>query len=588
MVSGCWRWLWRGVLGLGLWLGFGAFGLAAHPGNDRVTDLREHGRWWVAPAGSPAQALATLPEGPQLGPDLGRQALPPGQAIWGWVAMDWSRANTRPSDWFLRIPLVTLDRVTLWTRSGPNDAWQPSRAGDHVPSRDQRFFGTAPTLKPAVEASAVWLIEIEHPTGAMAVAVQLLHLHELLDDGLRDALLAGALVGLALTLSLLSAVQGVRTRMLAFGSAAAFFAVLAAAMLAHTGVGDVLFWGQMAPLGHWLRVSLPILLMGAFTWTTLVAVRGFDRTRRVARVMLLWSVLLAVLALVTPLLVPAALAIALLQALLLSTFVFCAGYLGWMFWLGHSAWLPLTSLALAFGGALATVLYTRGLVSGHALWLAFPVGALLAGVMLHLRIDRLAAEHLAARQRANALRSHDVLTGLPNQIAAEYTLSRLLRRTRHLRARAAVALLTVANEDHLRRHLGPRGAQAALVQLSARLQHAVRDVDLLARLDDGRFLVLLEPTVTEAAARQAATRWLSAALRTGLAAPQVRVAVIDLPRPGADDLAALLPLLEATLRRTAPQRAIALDWQGGTIEPPTPNGAPDRRKPAPDGGASGR
>ncbi len=566
-------WLLR--LCLGLWLG--GLVLSAHAGSGLVLDLREQGRWWVAPAGQPVQALATAPSGAQSGVGMGQQALPPGQSLWGWVPMNWSGGGTRPHDWFLRIPLVTLDRVTLWTQVSPEAPWLPSRAGDHVPAHDQRFFSTVPTLAPAVEASAVWLVEIEHPTGGLAVPVQLLHVRDLLDGGVRDALAAGALVGLALTLSLLSLVQGVRTRMLAFGSAALFFVVLAVATLAHTGVGDVLFWGQRPPLGHWLRVCLPILLLGAFTWSTLVAVRGFDRTRRVARLLLWWAVLLALLAVSVPELVPANEAIGLLQSLLLITFLLNAVYLGWMFWLGHAVWLPLVSLVLAFSGALVTVLYTRGVLQAPVLWFAYPMGTLLAGVLLHLRIDRLAAEFLAARQRENALVAHDLITGLPNQVAAEYTLGRILRRSRHLRARGAVALLTVANEEALRKQLGSRGAQAALVRLSARLQQAVRGVDLLARLDDGRFLVLLEPAVTEEAARQAALRWLGAALRTDVPAPDMRVAVIDLPRSAAKDLAGLLPVLEHTLRHTSAQRAIAVEWQGGPVKSALPNSMPDRR-----------
>lgn len=581
-------WILRQCLRLCVGLLLGGLVVSAHADNGGlVLDLREQGRWWVAPAGQPVQALATAPSGAQSGVGIGQQALPPGQSLWGWVPMDWGGGGTRAHDWFLRIPLVTLDRVTLWTQVSPDAPWLPSRAGDHVPSRDQRFFNTVPTLAPAVEASAVWLIEIEHPTGGLAVPVQLLHLHDLLDGGVRDALAAGALVGLSLTLSLLSVVQGVRTRMLAFGSAALFFVVLAVATLAHTGVGDVLFWGERPPLGHWLRVCLPILLLGAFTWSTLVAVRGFDRTRRVARLLLWWAVLLALLAVSVPELVPANEAIGLLQSLLLITFLLNAVYLGWMFWLGHAVWLPLVSLVLAFSGALVTVLYTRGVLQGPVLWFAFPVGTLLAGVMLHLRIDRLAAEFLAARQRENALVAHDLITGLPNQVAAEYTLGRILRRSRHLRARGAVALLTVANEEALRKQLGSRGAQAALVRLSARLQQAVRGVDLLARLDDGRFLVLLEPAVTEEAARQAALRWLGAALRTDVPAPDMRVAIIDLPRSAAKDLAGLLPVLEHTLRNTSSQRAIAVEWQGGPVTSALPSSAPDRRKTPPKPGAGG-
>jgi len=543
-----------------------------------AVDLREQGSWWVAPAGDPVKAVGQAPAKPQLGVGMGREPLPPGQSLWGWVPMNWGGNGVRPGDWFLRIPLVTLDRVTLWTQASPGAPWYPSRAGDHIPASDQRFFSPVPTLPPVVEGAAVWLIELEHPSGGLEVPVQLVHLHTLLNAGVRDALLVGALGGLALALSLLSVVQGVRTRMVAFGSAALFFVVLAAAIVAHTGVGDVLFWGQYPPLGHWLRFSLPILMLGAFTGCTLVAVRGFDHTPLLARLLLGWSVLLALLAVITPFSVPASTAIVLLQGLLLVTFVFNAVYLGWMLWLGHTVWLPLVALGLAFSGAFTTVLYTRGMLGVPALWFAFPVGALLAGLMLHLRIDRLAAEFLAARNRANALAGQDVQTGLPNQVAAEYTLGRVLRRIRHLRSHGAIALLSVANEEALRKKLGARGSQDALVRLSARLQQAVRGVDLLARLDDGRFLVLLEPTVTEQAARQAALRWLSAALRTDVMKPDMRIAVVDLPRSAARDIATLLPLLERALRNTTAQRAIQVDWQGGPVWSALPSGTADRRK----------
>lgn len=527
----------------------------SHP----LVDLRKWGRWWVAPAGQPEAALRALERGAPAW-HWSAERTPEGQAVWGLVALDWSAPTIRGSDWYLRVPLPSLDRVTLWTRAHAAAPWQPETAGDLVPMGGQRFTAQSPTLQPQHTAAGLWLIELEHPSGSFSVPVQLMHLHEVLNQRLVSSLGAGALVGLAAALTLLALVEAARNRAWRQLGMAVFFVHLLLAMVVHTGVGDVLFWGEHPPVGHWLRYAVPVTLLGSFTWALVHAVRGWDRTPRVATTLLWWAGLMFVGGAVLPLLAPSLHAQPLMLAPVLATLCILAVYLGWMAWLGHRVFMAAFALALGIGGALLTLAYSATGWDWPGLWHAYTAGALMAGLLLFVRADRLADDRLLREGQAGALASRDLLTGLPNAVAAEYSYERIVRRARHFRAGGAALLLVIDNLDEVRQIVGHRRATEILVRLTARLRMVVRSVDLLAQLDEGQLLLLMEPPVTEVAMREQATRLLGAVMRDDGAGLRPRVAACNFPLPGEDRLPALMTRLRGLLAQTSVQRRIRSEW----------------------------
>lgn len=103
---------------------------------------------------------------------------------------------------------------------------------------------------------------------------------------------------------------------------------------------------------------------------------------------------------------------------------------------------------------------------------------------------------IAERERQlahNAL--HDALTGLPNRTLALERLGSAITAQRP----TALLYLGVANFRAVNESVGPQGGDAALQQLSARLQATLRPGDSVARIIGDEFLLLLEHTDTDGA-----------------------------------------------------------------------------------------
>ncbi|WP_051180770.1 EAL domain-containing protein [Thermithiobacillus tepidarius DSM 3134] len=110
---------------------------------------------------------------------------------------------------------------------------------------------------------------------------------------------------------------------------------------------------------------------------------------------------------------------------------------------------------------------------------------------------------------------HDPLTDLPNRLAAEEQLAHEVARARRENSRFAVLFLDLDRFKDINDSLGHAIGDSILRQVAARLQHNLRDEDILARLGGDEFLAIL-PAAGAEDATQAAQRLL---------------AVLDMPFP---------------------------------------------------------
>ncbi|MFZ5658402.1 MAG: putative bifunctional diguanylate cyclase/phosphodiesterase [Pseudomonadota bacterium] len=109
----------------------------------------------------------------------------------------------------------------------------------------------------------------------------------------------------------------------------------------------------------------------------------------------------------------------------------------------------------------------------------------------------------------------DPLTELPNRLAAEEQLAHEVARARRENSRFAVLFLDLDRFKDINDSLGHAFGDSILRQVAARLQHNLRDEDILARLGGDEFLAIL-PAAGAEEATQAAQRLL---------------AVLDMPFP---------------------------------------------------------
>lgn len=124
----------------------------------------------------------------------------------------------------------------------------------------------------------------------------------------------------------------------------------------------------------------------------------------------------------------------------------------------------------------------------------------LVGVTTDVTAQRQAEEDV----RWQAL--HDTLTGLPNRALLQQVLEDSLSVARSSRRHCGVLFLDLDRFKQVNDRLGHGIGDRLLCEVARRLQGAVRETDMVARISGDEFIVLLPEVVDEADARQVAER----------------------------------------------------------------------------------
>jgi diguanylate cyclase (GGDEF)-like protein/PAS domain S-box-containing protein len=104
---------------------------------------------------------------------------------------------------------------------------------------------------------------------------------------------------------------------------------------------------------------------------------------------------------------------------------------------------------------------------------------------------------------------HDTLTGLPNRALVNDRLSRSLAEARRSGKAVALLLMDLDQFKEVNDTLGHPVGDQLLIQVSARLAHALRDCDTVARLGGDEFAVLLTVDATHTGSQRVAERILA-------------------------------------------------------------------------------
>ncbi|MBL0420738.1 diguanylate cyclase [Ramlibacter sp. AW1] len=448
---------------------------------------------WTDPSGTATVEQVASGHTPFAPVDVPR-VQPSGSGSALWLALRLQRAADAPPDWSLALPSAILDRVIVYQPDGRR-GWRSLRAGDRVPISHWPEAGRYPAFPLHLEHTAALdvYLRIEHPT-AMALSVRLAprNAHE---RRMRLEYLAiGVALGGLLLLVAGAVWQAATLRARSHTWFATFGLVSTLAWAAYTGLAGQLLWGEHPT---WTDAAPGFLgLLASSLWLALVNSFGLATAgaRWLAGCIRAAAWLGCVLALAHVFLLPRHQSAALIAGYfgLTAALSLAAAAVSWQRGEPAGRWLMLGAAPLALCVVLALG-RLFGLVDRSWLTEYIVVGGLAWSLpLVKAMIDRRLRARRSTQLRQQALASHDPLTGLPKLAPFRARFRRVLSRYATTREPACLLIVAVANLPAIKLSRGNGAAEECLLRAVLKIQKLVRDVDVIARVGDGCFAVLLE------------------------------------------------------------------------------------------------
>jgi GGDEF domain-containing protein len=500
--------------------------------------LHDWGDYWIDTSGQSTPALVEAGAASwQPTRDHAIIALKPAQALWIRFTIPPAPDSER---WYVEIPYASVDRASLYTRDSIGQ-WNEQRAGDLVAVSDWPVPHRHPLMPVMVSAEEprTYLLRIEN---AQSFSAPLTFVSEsyLYRSEQRVSLILGiyfGLAGLAVMLSLLSALSLRDTAYGLYGLSVALMAVTQASM---TGIAGLHLWPTLPGWNDASPLLLSVLTMASLLCFGTAVLSLPERSRALTRLM----GGLAVLGL--------AVCVALTLVDRSHRFQLMAGYIvmslaasilatlwAWRRGDRYGLWLLAGSTPVMLGAAfpLARI---AGLIPvsfwtmhGMQIGIALELPVLLVILMLRSQQRR---EH---NRRIQGLDRLDPATGLINGPVFAERLMRMIARSQRLKHQSVVLVIDLVNVDQIQRDFDRHSAQELPLRVAGRLLSAAREIDSVARLSERRFGMLVEGPLTPEEAAQAGPRVVARGLMPFKNKPmewvaQLRVAHALVPLDGAD------------------------------------------------------
>ncbi len=469
-----------------------------------------------------------------------------------------------PTSMLVELPMPRLDAAHLSYRynDGP---WTQHKAGDAVPMVQWPFANRHPVFViPAKQGELQLVWEIAHQ-GLFTSPVYLRGDADFRRDRFDGALRTGALLGLALVLSLV-----------AFGAAAIFqrFTFFAVAMMT-VSVGLAVFCqGGVAGLyigtqGTWFndasKFASGMLFGSMIPWTVAVVVSQKLHARWAWYATMLWlggGLLTALAMLLTGSRTGQVqvLPLFLIMSLLIAGLIAAASVLRRQ---PHAHWALLAVLFYSLG-ILAPLAAYWGYADGPQSFTISSMGFLMSSLLLVYTLTLQYRHGRMVMTRAKNTHTRDVLTGLFNRQGFEVILNKKIKRMQTEQWSAAFLYIGMSDTRDLQERYGGEGFEAGMVQMAAAISSSVTSVDTVARIASNAFAVMVpmprDSKLANALAQKIITRNMAIASHTAPMAQNARIAMAWLPMVGTT-----LPDIERRCIRELAQLGSGkrIAWVGG-------------------------
>lgn len=480
----------------------------------RSLDAEPLARVWTDPLGT-----ATIEQVSDPKASVRFRAPPPPDSMYQlgtqaalWLHLRVQRSREARQEWLLEFPMPVLDLVTVYQREG--SGWHAESAGDTIAVNRWPEGGRYPLFRldvPPGEVRDVY-VRIRHTTSAN-FPVRLTTAGAHAQRGQVEYLALGVSFGaLLLLIAACCALTWVyRDRIFAWY--AVYAALTSLAVASYTGTAAHLLW----PGFDALRDAPMPMLASAATGAAMLFVRNLVGLRRRYRGQDRFVYGLGIAGLVlafAPPLLPKSVTLPLLGAYM-ATATVTAVLVGFAAWrrgdeVGKwvcAAYLPMTASVIAsFLRIFGWVPVSTGSQYAVVVAMAIEVPLLLVALFIRSR-DRHGAEI-----RAQALTTHDALTGLLAPHLFQDRLRQVIARFKREGDSAAVMFIDLVNHARIKETFGSAVAEQSLLRSVIKLRRLVRDVDTVSRVGEARFAVILEGASARSSVTDRAARLIAAGL----------------------------------------------------------------------------
>lgn len=400
-----------------------------------------------------------------------------------------------PNTAYLQVAYPHMATVKLY-RQLRDGSWQIDSAGMDTPLTEWPVVASMPTFKlsSAADTPVVYWLRVMHSHEARTQVL-------VRDD--EDALATertrlmrvGLLYGM-FTLGLLyNLLQAVLHRTPLFGAVAAYTALAGVAAAAVDAYAPIFFWPNSVFLAQTMRYVLPLWMLGAFAllayWSSHVA-----RSDPWTRVLLPSVGVLCVAAGVLCFFLAPPMPRGAHQLLcIVSMFLILGCCLRLL--RRHNQWAGALALSLV-PSAVVTVIYfaaTRnvGDMDTVSRLQALPWAMLAHVIILSMALSLRMRRDWSVQARADTAGDVDLLTGLTlPDIALQRRWPAQLKRAQYSNTQCAALMVHWTNRAAVLEQAGHAGADRMATAWAARLVRLRRDIDLVCRIDDANFVVLLD------------------------------------------------------------------------------------------------
>jgi two-component system, sensor histidine kinase LadS len=423
-------------------------------------------------------------------------ALPtgPGREVWLRFALP---ATTEPQTWFLRIPRLQVERVTLFFKESQGP-WLMLAAGEQIAPSQWPVKSRTPSFELHTHSTQerLYFIKLEHRS-AITERPELISPAEYIDNASR----VGTLIGLVIGLFGLLMVLGLATTWLYRNVHYVWFALLVVlalfTQLVLIGYGGLRLWPHSAYLSAVMGWITPLVTLAVAIVFTVQVSYAKDNYKTLYRVSLGFIALLGATTLAFALM-NSAFPRVLLNALAAGALLWLIGSNAWIAWRSQPwLWYVVAGFSPVGLSMLARLAYNVGWIPHVELVQLISVVTSCMGMMLiYVAMVLRSRETYVALERENALNQTDASTGLSLARIVQLRLPQVIARSRRFDQPCSVMMLRWIDYQ---KHIGPLSAaqrDVVLSHLGSRLRRLARDIDTVGRWDDDHFVYIIESPVS--------------------------------------------------------------------------------------------